>query len=146
MPTMGRLIGAILYGALAWYTSLLIIPLFPPEAPLGLFQEVNTVFGLIAGWSVAGSRAGTGYVAAFSYGLTALVAMVVMALFFNSAVVMVEQSLRKRYGGPGEAVTAVFEMFVEHGTMILTPEIITTLLVGGIGAGLVTEFFGQRYT
>ena len=98
---------------------------------------------------LTGSRAGTGYTAAFSYGLTAMVAMVamvVMALFFNSSVVMIEQSLRKRYDGPGEAVTAVFEMFVEHGTMMMTPEIIGTLLIGGIGAGLVTEFFGSRYS
>lgn len=146
MPTMGRLIGAVLFGALAWYTSLLIIPLFPESSPLGLFQEVNTVFGLFAGWAVAGPRAGLGYVAAFSYGLTAMVAMVVMALFFNSSVVMIEQSLRKRYDGPGEAVTAVFEYFIEHGAMMMTPEIIGTLVAGGIIGGLVTEFFGRRFS
>lgn len=146
MPTMGRLIGAILFGALAWYTTLLIVPLFPENTPLGLFQEVNTAFGLIAGWTIAGPRAGTGYTAAFSYGLTTLVAMVVMALFFNSSVVMIEQSLRKRYDGPGEAVTDVFEMFMEHGAMMLTPEIIVTLLLGSIGAGLLTEAFGSRFS
>ena len=146
MPTMGRLTGAILFGALAWYVTNLIVPLFPEGTNLGLFQEVNTFFGLLAGWSVAGPRAGTGYVAAFSYGLTALVAMVVMALFFNSSVVMIEQSLRKRYDGPGEAVTAVFEMFIEHGAMLLTPEILTTLVVGGFGGGLITEFVGRRFS
>jgi hypothetical protein len=146
MPTMGRLVGAILFAGLAWYTSFLIIPLFPVGTNLGLFQEVNTFFSLIAGWTVAGPRAGLGYVAAFSYGLTALVAMVVMALFFNSSVVMVEQSLRKRYDGPGEAVTDVFQMFVDHAIMMATPEIIGTLLIGGIVGGLVTEFFGRRFS
>ena len=146
MPTMGRLVGAILFAGLAWYTSLLIIPLFPVGTNLGLFQEVNTFFGLIAGWTVAGPRAGLGYVAAFSCGLTALVAMVVIALFFNSSVVMVEQSLRKRYDGPGEAVTDVFQMFVDHAIMMATPEIIGTLLIGGIVGGLVTEFFGRRFS
>ncbi|MDB4053487.1 TrgA family protein [Octadecabacter sp.] len=146
MPTMGRLVGAILFAGLAWYTSLLIIPLFPVGTNLGLFQEVNIFFGLIAGWTVAGPRAGLGYVAAFSYGLTALVAMVVMALFLNSSVVMVEQSLRKRYDGPGEAVTDVFQMFVDHAIMMATPEIIGTLLIGGIVGGLVTEFFGRRFS
>lgn len=146
MPTMGRLVGAILFAGLAWYTSLLIIPLFPVGTNLGLFQEVNTFFGLIAGWTVAGPRAGLGYVAAFSYGLTALVAMVVMALLFNSSVVRVEQSLRKRYDGPGEAVTDVFQMFVDHAIMMATPEIIGTLLIGGIVGGLVTEFFGRRFS
>jgi len=146
MPTMGRLIGAVLFGALAWYTTLLIIPLFPEGTNLGLFQEVNTFFGLFAGWTVAGPRAGKGYSAAISYGLTSLVAMVVLALFFNSGVVMLEQSLRKRYDGAGDAITAVFEMFVEHGAMLATPEIMTTLLVGAIGGGLITEFFGSRFS
>ena len=146
MPTFGRLTGAVLYGALAWYVTLLIVPLFPEGVNLGLFQEVNTFFGLLAGWMVAGPRAGSGYNASISYGLTATVAMVVMALFFNSFVVMIEQSLRRRYDGAGEAVTDVFGMFVEHGAMMATQDIIVTLLVGGIGAGLVTEFFGRRFS
>ncbi|MEL6959143.1 MAG: TrgA family protein [Pseudomonadota bacterium] len=146
MPTMGRLVGGILFGALAWYTSLLIVPLFPEGTNLGLFQEVNTFFGFLAGWSVAGGRAGTGYIASISYGLTALVAMVAMALFFNSSVVMIENSLRKRYDGAGEAVTDVFEMFVQHGAMLMTRDILTTLIVGSIVAGLVVEAVGRRYS
>lgn len=146
MPTFGRLVGAILFGALAWYTTLLIIPLFPEETNLGLFQEVNTCLGLFAGWTVAGSRAGTGYVASLSYGLTALISLVVMGLFFNSFFVMIEFSLRKRYDGAGEAITHVFELFIEHGLMMATPEIIGTLLIGGLAGGLVTEFFGRRYS
>lgn len=146
MPTMGRLIGAILFAGLAWYTTLLIVPLFPEETYMGWFQEVNTVCGLVAGWKIAGPRAGTGYVAAFSYGLTALVVMIVMALFFNSSAVMIERSLRKLYDGPGDAVTDVFALLIEHGTMILTPEIIGTLLIGGFVGGLVTEFFGRRFS
>lgn len=146
MPTMGRMIGAILFGALAWYTSTLIAPLFPEGTNLGYFQEVNTFFGLFAGWTVAGPRAGLGYTAAFSYGITAMVAMVVMALFFNSSVVMIERSLRKRYDGPGEAVSDVFALFIEHGFLMSTPQIIGTLVVGGIIGGLVTEFFGRRFS
>lgn len=146
MPTMGRMTGAILFGALAWYTSLLIMPLFPEGANLGLFQEVNTFFGLIAGWKIAGPRAGTGYAAAVSYGITSMVAMVVMALFFNSGIVMLERSLRKRYGGPGEAVTDVLALFMEHGAMILTSEIIGTLVVGCLAAALVVEMVGRRFT
>jgi len=146
MPTFGRVVGAVLYGALAWYVSLLIIPLFPEGTTLGWFQEINAFFGAFAGWKVAGPRAGTGYVSAFSYGLTATVSMVVLALFFNSFFVMIEQSLRKRYGGAGEAVGDVFAMFVEHGAMLGTTEIVSTLLVGGVVAGFVVEFFGRRFS
>lgn len=146
MPTMGRMVGAILFGALAWYVSTMIPPLYPEGTNLGYFQELNTFFGLFVGWTIAGPRAGTGYSAAISYGITAMVALVVMGLFFNSAISMVKQSLRKRYDGPGEAVTHVFEMFVEHGWRIATAEIVGTLVIGGIIAGLVTEFFGRRFS
>lgn len=146
MPTFGRLVGAVLFGALAWYTTLLVIPLFPEGSNLGWFQELTTFLGLFVGWKVAGSRAGSGYVAALSYGLTALISLVVMALFFNSFMLMIQFSLRKRYDGAGEAVTHVFELSVEHAILIATPEIIGTLLVGGLAAGLVTEFFGRRFS
>jgi len=146
MPTFGRLVGAVLYGALAWYVTLLIVPLFPEGTSLGWFQEINTFLGAFAGWKIAGSRAGTGYVASFSYGLTATVAMVVLALFFNSFFVMIEKSLDKRYKGAGEAVGDIFAMFAEHGALMSTSEIIVTLLVGGIGAGYVVEFFGRRFS
>lgn len=144
MPTFGKLVGAVLFGALAWFVSGLIVPLFPEGTQLGLFREVNTFFGMLCGWKVAGPRAGTGYVAALSYGLTTLVAMVVLALGFNSSVVMVEQSLKKRYDGPGEAVTDVFAMFVEYGMLMMTPQVVATLVIGGLAAGLVVEFFGRR--
>lgn len=146
MPTFGRLVGAILFGALAWYVTGFIVPQFPEGTNLGLFREVNTFFGLFCGWTVAGPRAGTGYVASLSYGITTLVAMVVMALFFNSSVVMLEQSLRKRYDGPGEAITDIFQMFVEHGAMLLTTQIAGTLVIGSLLAGLVVEFFGRRFS
>lgn len=146
MPTMGRLVGAILFGVLAWYVSGLIAPLFPESTNLGFFREVNTLVGLYAGWTVAGSRAGLGYTAAFSYGLTGMVAMVVIALFLHSGVVMLEKSLRKTYDNAGAAVVDVFSLFMEHGAMLFTPEILGTLIGGGIVAGLVTEFFGSKYS
>lgn len=145
MPTMGRLTGAILFGFLAWYTSALVVPLFPENTNLGRFKELNTFLGLYAGWTVAGSRAGKGYIASFSYGLTASAALLVMALFFNSFVVMIEKSLRKLYTDPGQAVTAVFELFVEYGAIVLTPEIILTLVIGGFANGLVTEFLQRKF-
>ena len=146
MPTMGRLVAAVLYGILGWYVTLLIIPLFPEEASLGWFQELNALCGIVVGWKVAGPRAGTGYVSSVSYGLTTTVSLVVVALFFNSFFVMIEKSFRKAYDGAGEAVGDIFALFVEHGTMIGTPEIVTALAVGGLAAAVVVEFFGRRFT
>ena len=146
MPTMGRLIGAVTFAILAWYTSILIVPQFPEGTDLGLFQEINTVFGLIAGWRIAGPQAGLGWSACISYGITTMVAMVVMALFFNSSVVMLRRSLRKRYDNAGEAIIDVFALFAEHGGMLMTASIAGTLVCGCIIAGFVTEIAGRRYS
>ena len=146
MPIMGRLFGAALFGAVAWYTSLLIIPLFPEGTQIGMFQEVNTVLAMIAGWCIAGPRAGTGWGSAFSYGITTMVAMVVMALFANSFAVVIERSLRKRYSGPGEAVTDTFALTIEHGQLMMTAEVVSTLFVGSIAAAFVTQAVGLTYS
>ena len=144
MPTFGRLIGAIMFGALAWYTTFAIVPLFPDDASLGWFQQVNTFFGLVAGWKVAGPRAGSGYNASLSYGLTTMFAMVFMALFTNSFFVMIDNSLRRLYDGPIEAVVDVFQLVIEHGQIMISVNVIGTLIIGGLISGVVTEFFGRR--
>ncbi len=146
MPTAARLTGAILFGVLAWYVSGLIVPRFPEGTDLGYFVVVNTVIGVLCGWRLAGPRAGTGYVDAISYGVTTTVALVVVALFTNSLVIMIENSLRKFYDTPVEAVVAIFELMLEHGLLMATPLIMGTLAIGGVLAGLATEFIGRRYS
>ena len=146
MPTAARLTGAILFGALAWYASGLIVPRFPEGTDLGYFVVVNTVIGVLCGWRLAGPRAGGGYVDAFGTGVTTTVALVLLALFTNSLVVMIENSLRKFYDTPVEAVVAIFELMLEHGQLMATPLILGTLAIGGVVAGLGTEFVGRRYS
>lgn len=146
MPTAAKMVAAILWGGIAWYVSTLVIPLLPEGTQIGWFVEVNTALGLFAGWSVAGPRAGQGFNGAIGYGITATVALVVLALFTHSVVEMVYQSLDKRYGSPGEAVIAVFEHFVDFGKLLLDKQVLTVLAIGGIVAGLVTEATGRRWS
>ncbi len=144
MPTAAKLAAAVFFGALGFVVSMLIIPLFPEGTDLGWFQEVNTGIGLAMGWVVAGSRAGTGYVSAFSYGLTAMLAMVFWGLLIHSGVIMLERSLRKLYSGPVEALEDVFALMAEHGQMLLTPEILITLIGGSFLGGLFVEWVSRR--
>ena len=146
MPTMARLVGAVLYAALAFYVSELIKPFFEEGFDPGYFSEVNTVVGLYIGWTVAGSRGGTGYVNAFSYGLTASVAMTVLGLFVHSFYDMIIRSMRKQYDGPVEAVVNIAELGLEHAQTMAQSEVLIPLIVGGILAGLLVEFVGQRTT
>jgi hypothetical protein len=145
MPTAAKLTAAVLWGALAWYVSQLMIPLFPEGTDVGWFAEFNAGVGILSGWIVAGKRAGTTWSGAVSYGLTTTFALVFWALFLLSFNEMIGNSLRKLYDGPVEALVGVFAIMVEHGQLLLFPNILGTLAVGGVLAAFVTEWVGRRY-
>jgi len=144
MWTASKVVAALAFAAVAWYASQLIIPLFPEGSYIGLFAEVNALLALPVGWKVAGSRAGWGWGAAVSYGLTTIVAVVVWCLFLQSFGVMIRQSLKNRYDGPVEAVVNVFELMIENAMIMADIRVIVTLVVGGILAGLLTEFTSRH--
>ncbi|EAR51340.1 tellurite resistance protein [Oceanicola granulosus HTCC2516] len=141
MPTFARLVAAILFGCLAWFVSeTMIEPMFPEDFVTGWFAEVNAAVGVLCGWIIMGKRAGDGVVAATGIGFTTALMMVFWALFVHSFNDMLGRSLRKEYDGPVEALVAVFELGVEHLAFMSTLEVWAAILVGGIAAGVVTEY------
>jgi len=146
--TFARGAAAVIWGVLFWVASQMLKPLFPDGFDPGLFAEINAFFGALIAWNVVGSRAGSGYVNGISYGITATVLGVIVALFFNCAGVMVVQSMQPgTYAGPVEAVVGVFTEMVEYGMFFLRPEAYRTdalLLGGGAIGGIVVEFLARR--
>ncbi len=145
MLTMGRVAAALLFAALAWYASVLIMPLFPDGMDLGRFAYVNAALAMPVAWKIAGSRAGDGWGAALSYGLTTTLMVVLTCLFVQSFAEMIRQSLKNRYDGPVEALQAVFEMMVEYGQLMIEPTVLGVLVGGGIVAGFLVELTGRNF-
>jgi len=143
MPTIARLLAAVILAALAWVVSEQIKPLFLEGTAFGWFNHINAGLGLVIGWQVIGSRVGRGYSAAISNGLTGGAVLVFWALLLHAAIEMFEKSMRLRYDGAFEAFAAVFEIMAEHGLLIATPLIITTALAGSILAGVAAEAFDR---
>lgn len=140
MPDAARLVAALSLALLAFIVSGQIVPLMPEGTDFGYFPWVNVAIGVICGWVVMGKRAGRGITAAINNGITGMVAMVFWGLFVQGAYEMFRLSMRHFYDGPFEAVMAIFEIGVKYGTMMLVTNIIATLLVGGVMAGLATEY------
>jgi len=145
MPTAAKLAAAILYAALAWWVSQMIKPLFPEGTDLGRFAEYNALIGLVIGWRVAGGRARTTWPNAVSYGLTSSLGTALMALFLHSASVMLSQTLRKVYEGPMEALVDIARIMAENAHFVAAPQVLATLVVGGVLAGLATEWVARNY-
>lgn len=145
MPTAAKLAAALLFGFLAWWVSQMVKPLFPEGTDLGRFSEYNALIGAVIGWRIAGERARTTWPNAVANGLTSAAGMVAMALFIYSLARMLSQTLRQVYQGPAEALVDVVRIMLENIRFVTQPEVLATLIVGGVLSGLVTEWVARNY-
>jgi hypothetical protein len=146
MPNAASLFGAVSLAILAFVVSGQIPPLFQEGKDFGNFTLINMAIGAFIGWQVLGRRAGHGMgTPAINNGFTSMVVMVFWCLFFQGCYEMVRLAMRNRYDGPFEAIVAIFEIGYEYGAMMMVPNILITLLVGGIASGLITEHVSRKW-
>ena len=146
MPTGGKLVGAILFAALAWFASDLVKPQLPEGTPAGLLSPLNAFIGLLMGWILMGKGAGASYRQSLGYGLTTTAATTFWCLLLWSSVEVYERAIKLWFDGPMEALQKTFEFMIEYALLLNTGQIIGTLIAGGIFAGLLTEFFARRWS
>jgi hypothetical protein len=145
MPNAARLVAALGLGLIGFIVSGQIMPLLPEGTYFGWFTHVNVALGVICGWVVMGKRAGGGISDALTNGLTGIAVLVFWALFVQGTYEMVQLAMRRRYGGPFEAIKAIFEIGLDYGQLLVQVNILVTLLVGGVLVGLATEFAARRW-
>ena len=71
--------------------------------------------------------------------------VVFFTLLGFSIYLMVKKSYKMAYDGPMEAVLGVFQLMMEYGQMMLVPDVLGVLAVGGALGGVVTEWAGRRW-
>lgn len=145
MPNAAKLVGAVAMTILAFIVSGMVIGLFEEEKNFGWFTEVNMGLGFLVGWMVIGSRAGRGMVSAINVGLTAPIVLVFWGLFTQSCNEMVRLAMKNRYDGPFEALVAIFEIGSEWALMLASIPVWATLLLGGIVAGVASEYAARTW-
>ena len=143
--TAARLVSGILFAALCWYTTELVIAELAERLNPGRASIINAAIGFFVGWVVLGSRVGQGIISGISYGATTTVMAVAWCLLIDSVLEMIRLAYRQRFAGPGEALVDVFRLFVEFGQVLLTPHILLTLVIGGVVIGLVAEWTGRHF-
>jgi hypothetical protein len=146
MPTAGKGFAALAFGVIAWYASEMFRPLMPEGTGFGWFNEVNVALGLLCGWIVTGSRLGYGLSNGISAGLTGMGALVSWALFLQSFNEMLRLALEKRFDGPVEGITAIFEIAVDYGSKLANVPLLVLLIGGSILVGIVGEWVARRWS
>ena len=110
-----------------------------------MFSPMNAVIGAGCGWFVMGPRGGEGLRTAFGVGLTTVAAMLFWGLLLHSGTKMIQLSMNRHYDGPVAALVGMFDLAIGYGKLIATPQIITTLVLGGLFGGWFTEWVARRW-
>lgn len=140
MPDGARLTAGICLAVIAFVLTTQIIPLFPEDTDFGYFLYVNLLVGFLSGWVIMGKRAGKGFTGAINNGITGVIVMMFWGLFVQGLYEMGRLALRQRFDNPFDALASIFTIGLDYGTTIFVPEILITLGVGAVIAGLATEF------
>ena len=146
MPTAAKLVAAICLAALGWVVADLIKPMLPEGTQVGLFSPITAGWGLVVGWTFAGKRLGDGTGTPIGIGIAAVVSQVFWVVLSFAGYEMIRLSTRLRYDGPVEALQDMFQIGIEYLWLAATPQVIGTVLVGGVVAGVVTGFAARRWS
>ena len=145
MPTAARLVAALAFAAVAFFTAELYRPGLPPETQWGNFTLICTVIGILCGWMVMGRLAGKGMGAALGSGLRTSANIVFYALLLFSVYEMLQRSLNKRYDGVFQAIEGIFDIALQYGTALLRPDPMIVLLLGGMASGALVEWASRQW-
>lgn len=116
-----------------------------PDVNFGRMREINVFVAAMMGWTLLGGRVGHPYSVATGLGLTAVAAATFWSLFAHAVWEMLQRSLDRKYDGAFEAIMAAVELVLEFGAELLRPDVMLTLLAGGIVAGFLAEFTARRW-
>jgi hypothetical protein len=146
MPTAAKLVAAISFAIVGWIAANVYIPVLGAGYNAGPFRELVALLGLVVGWRVLGPDTGHGYRQSMGSGLKTAVVLVFFALLLFSIREMVMQSTKMRYDGPMDAILDVFNLMLARAREMMTADVLGTLLVGGIVAGILAERASKRWS
>lgn len=150
MPTPAKLVCAILFAALAWYSAdTLVREALPEGVVVGKFREWIALAGLIIGWKVIGktctgpTNKGTRISVAITSGIGGAVILVLLGLFFHSAYATLNESLTSKYTEVGLAAEAWMEVMWKDAKIVSNPVALVTLFGGAAVVGLIGGIVGR---
>ncbi|PZQ99819.1 MAG: tellurium resistance protein [Cereibacter sphaeroides] len=145
MPTAAKLVATLAFAALAYLAAEAFKPSMPDRTVWGPFNLICAGIGGLCGWTVMGGLVGKGYQAAMGYGLRTAVTMVFWIVIVFSIYEAVIRSTKMMYDGPMDTVLGMFELGLKYLKLGATPSVIGTLLLGGIVAGMLSEWANRQW-
>lgn len=160
MPTAAKFVAALSFALLGFLAGEMLkphvalatwlgVPSMISDGSIKISLETLSIFtgglGLLTGWFVLGPRVGQGMLAAALAGISAMVTMVVGALMSLAAYQTIQAALRKKFDTISESMVGYFQYVVDDASLLNAPDVLVTLFVGSILAGLLCEWANRRW-
>lgn len=145
MPTAAKLFAALAFTAVGFFGANVAIPHLPEGSQIGAFVPISALVGLVGGWRIMGPEAGQGPFMALSSGLKTTALIVLAALFVFSLERMLVNAFRRAYDGPVDAIVDIIAIGIDYGEILLKPDVFGVLILGGIFAGLLSDWAARRW-
>ncbi|MEM1274575.1 MAG: TrgA family protein [Pseudomonadota bacterium] len=140
MLTAARLVAALLFAGLGYVAGGFVTDTFPEGISHDWFEPSIAALGLWQGWTVMGKSVGLGLSAAIGNGIRTSAGVVFFGLIYYALREMFIRSSDLRYTDFGVAIIDALNLFMEYGAQFFSiSPAWSTLLVGGMVAGLLTE-------
>ncbi len=145
MPTAARMITAVIFAIVAYYTSNEAKTLMPEGTPVAVFTPWAMFVSALCAWRVIGRLIGRGYANSINTGVYAMVCAMFFVCLLFAIVEMIRLSMKFRYDGPMEAIVGIFEIILEYAPMFAHPPIAIALVVGAVSSGLIGEWAHRKW-
>lgn len=140
MYTAARLVAAVLFCILGYFSATLVTDTFADGIQHTWFEPSIAAIGLWQGWMVMGRIAGRGYSAAVGNGLRTSVQIAFFGLVLYALREMFLRSADLRYNDFGRAVMDAMNLFIEYlYDFAAITDAWAILLAGGAVIGMATE-------
>lgn len=145
MPTGAKAIAAISFAVVGFLLANVYVPAMPEVQSVGRFREMTALLGAVIGWQVMGNSVGKGYVGSVGSGWKTVIVLIFSGLLLFGIYEMLQQSVKMRYDGPGEAIIDVFKRMIDRAPPLLSTSVLAVALLGGGIAGILTENANRRW-
>lgn len=146
MPTAPKLVAALWFALLAWFSAELVKAYLPEGTQFGLMSVIAGGFGGLTGWIFLGRRAGDTMKAALTYGFSASVILSFWSIFYFAFETMLHRSIDGRYKGAMHALVSMVDLGKDYAIIVLTaPDVMGALIIGGLFGGWLTEKAAERW-
>jgi hypothetical protein len=145
MPTAAKLVAAICFLGVGAVAAWFLWGHLPDGYRPRYFIPVCAGLGAVVGWRVMGRMVGYSLGNAALNGLATSIALVFWALLLFALREMLMRATHKRYGGLTDALTNIIVILYDEVALLLAPDVVLALVVGGMLGGVVTELASRRW-